>query len=91
MSHATMINAATVRSFCLPRIRIQPAHALQVVLPALSAVMLAGNKVLHKMAMVPMQPYVLYLTFAQTALYVLIYGVVLQAKIMCDPVQSSAL
>ena len=56
---------------------------MQVILPAAAAVMLAGNKVLHKMAMVPMQPYVLYLTFAQTVLYVVVYGAILKAGSMC--------
>jgi hypothetical protein len=50
---------------------------LQVLLPAATALMLAGNKVLHKIALVPMASYVLLLAFTQTLSYALVYSAIL--------------
>lgn len=45
--------------------------------------MLAGNKVLNKMALVPMESCVLYLVFLQAFLYVAIYPAILATLRWC--------
>lgn len=55
---------------------------LQSLLPAASAVMLAGNKVAHKNAMVLMSHHINFLVFAQTTFYFLVYAGALAAKLI---------
>lgn len=55
----------------------------QVLLPVAAVAMLTANKVLHKIAMVPMAHYVLFLAFMQTFGYVVVYGAFLTARTKC--------
>jgi hypothetical protein len=57
------------------------AIVLQTMLPVATAVMLAGNKMLHKIALVPMASYVLLLTFAQALSYVIVYTAFLMIRV----------
>jgi hypothetical protein len=61
------------------------SNVLQAVLPPVSSVMLAGNKMMNKMVLVPMEPYTHFLAFTLCCAYVLCYGGALLALSMCAP------
>ena len=47
--------------------------------------MLAGNKMMNKMVLVPMEPYTHFLAFTLCCAYVVCYGGMLLALSLCAP------
>lgn len=56
---------------------------LQALLPPISAVMLAGNKVMNKIVLVPLEPYTQFLAIALCVAYAVCYGGALTFLSMC--------
>jgi hypothetical protein len=56
---------------------------MQIALPLTAAALLVLNRVANKVALVPMQPYLLFFALAQTSIYVIIYSACLLQQIRC--------
>jgi hypothetical protein len=56
---------------------------MQIALPLTAAALLVLNRVANKVALVPMQPYLLFFALAQTSIYVMIYSACLLHHIRC--------